>query len=384
MRTLLLLALALLQVLLLAGKGGVHANYREIEQLLVIQTMGLDDTGAGVTLSLAAAGDSERGPRRLRAEGMTISGAMEHIYRYSFEEELFCAHVDRLLIGEKAAENGLESTLAYLTRAPEMRLDMPLYIVRDGTALDTLMNAGGSKGICEVMDTVELSAKRRGDSGVTTAAGVLRDSARFGSALVCALSCDRASELEGPPDGSGGESDSLSVAPAGYAILREGRLCRYLTPEQSVAAGLLKNETGLCELELRDGRGATAVLEITGGGSSLQPVWDGPGQLRGLRIGAEVRATLAEVRGRPGPQDAAYADGLTARLEARLSELLTETMQASRDLKADFLGLAAQVERASPGAFRQLDRAFPELLPELELEISVSARLSHTNDRRES
>ena len=55
----------------------------------------------------------------------------------------------------------------------------------------------------------------------------------------------------------------------------------------------------------------------------------------------------------------------------------------SRELKADFLGLAARVERADPAAFAGLDRDFSELLPELELEITVSARLRHTNDRKE-
>ena len=47
------------------------------------------------------------------------------------------------------------------------------------------------------------------------------------------------------------------------------------------------------------------------------------------------------------------------------------------------LGLAARVERADPAAFAGLDRDFSELLPELELEITVSARLRHTNDRKE-
>ena len=61
MRRFFYLALAALQLLLLAGKGGVRGNYRELEQLLVIQTMGVDTRTNGVTLSLAAKGDSEQG-----------------------------------------------------------------------------------------------------------------------------------------------------------------------------------------------------------------------------------------------------------------------------------------------------------------------------------
>ena len=53
MRRVFLLLLAGLQILLLAGKGGVRSNYRELEQLLVIQTMGLDTRVSGVTLCVA-------------------------------------------------------------------------------------------------------------------------------------------------------------------------------------------------------------------------------------------------------------------------------------------------------------------------------------------
>jgi hypothetical protein len=42
------------------------------------------------------------------------------------------------------------------------------------------------------------------------------------------------------------------------------------------------------------------------------------------------------------------------------------------------------VERAEPAAFQALDREFAELLPELELEVTVRARLRHMNDRKES
>ena len=50
-------------------------------------------------------------------------------------------------------------------------------------------------------------------------------------------------------------------------------------------------------------------------------------------------------------------------------------------MKADFLGLGELVRRDDPAAYRRLERDFAELLPELELEISVSARLGQTEDQ---
>ena len=54
MRRPILVLLCAVELLVFTGRGGLRARYREVEQLLVIQTMGLDDYRGGVTLSLAA------------------------------------------------------------------------------------------------------------------------------------------------------------------------------------------------------------------------------------------------------------------------------------------------------------------------------------------
>ncbi len=383
MRRALLLLLAGIELLFFAGRSGLRANAKEVEQLLVVQTMGLDDYRGGVTLSLAATGDAERGPKRLRADGVSISAAMDRIRGYSYEEELFTPHIRQLLIGEKLAEQGLESTLAYVCRAPDLRLDLPLYIVRADTAERAVMDVGGgAKGICEVMDTVRRSAQRRGDSALTTAAEVLRDTARCGSALVCALDLSAAAESEKSDDASGEEgTEALSAAPLGYAVLREGRLCRYLTREQGIAAGFLQNRVGSSAVQLRDRHGNPAVLQIEDGSCRIRPILE-DGALTGLRVSADARARILELGGRSALDSSVDEDWLTAQLEHWLSQVLGSTLQVSKDLKADFLCLAEQVEKADPAAFRALGQDFVDLLPELSLEITVSVRLSQTEDRK--
>ena len=385
MRKLLIVPLLALELLAFAGPGGLRDNCREVEELLVVQTMGLDESDNGVTLSLAAAGDEERGVARLRADGASISAAMDRIRGYSYEEELFSAHVGRLLLGEKAAEQGVESALAYISRSPALRLDMPLFIVRGGRAEDAVMKVGSAdRGICDVMRIVEQEVQRRGESGLTTAAEVLCATARNGSALVCALQPGPASEtLDGAASGGEGEDKNapLSVAPAGYAVLREGRLCRWLTEEQGVAVGFLKNRVGVSSVELKDRHGSTAVLELNGGGSRITPVWEG-GTLRGFRVQCDARACILELGGRGALRGTQDTDYLTAQLEATLSGWLRETLQASKELKADFLGLSEIVERSDPKAYRALGRDFVDLLPDLRLEISVRARLSELKDMK--
>ena len=377
MRRLILVLLCAVELLVFTGRGGLRARYREVEQLLVIQTMGLDDYRGGVTLSLAAMGEADRGVTRLRADGASISAAMERIRGYSYEDELFCPHIRQLLIGEQAAEQGVEPYLAYVCRSPELRLDLPLYVVRGDRAERAVMDVGSAdKGICDVMKTVEQRAKRRGDSALTTAARVLRDMERNGSALVCALELGPAAG-----GGDGADAEPLSAEPLGYAILREGKLCRYLTREQAIAVGFLRNEVGPAAVQLQGRHGETAVLEILSGSSRIRPVWE-DGELRGLKVSAEARADILELGGRGALRGAEDGDWLTAQLEAKLSQYLSSALQASKELKADYLCLAETLERADPTAWRGLDRDFIDLLPELELKITVSAKLNEMNDMK--
>ena len=78
-----------------------------------------------------------------------------------------------------------------------------------------------------------------------------------------------------------------------------------------------------------------------------------------------------------------YINHLTAQLESAVSQRLSSLLRTSMKLKADFLGLAGQVECKSPENYRLMSQRFSELLPGLELQITVSGQLSHTNDMKE-
>ena len=399
-----LIIYCLLLSLLLSGCKTIYNNYKEIEQLLVIQTMGLDEHGNGVLLSLASdVGSSGAKPRRLSASGDSITTAMERIYNYSYEEQLFLSHIGQLIIGEAAAENGIDDYLSYISRTPEMRLDMPMFIVKGGSAENAVMQVGdGTRGISEVLESVEVSSRRRGDSGIYTAADVMRDSMQWGSALICALECTNSSEstdsgtgnilynssntqlIDRQKENTATDTPHLTAAAQGFAIIREGKLCRYLSREQAIAVGFLRNRVGISDVQVTDRRGNLVVLEIDDGSSRIKPIWEAPGKLKGLEVAVELTASVIEISGEAELGSAEYTDHLTAELEELISDYVAQTLQASKELKADFLGLASAVENRSPDYYRMLSRDFPDLLPELEFTVSVSGHLRHTNDMRDS
>ena len=406
----------------LSGCSSIYSNYREIQQLMVVQTMGIDREKGGVQVSMAAAAEaSGGGPRRMSAQGSTITAAIDRAYKLSYEEEIFFSHVNHLLVGEAAAEEGLDAFLDYVSQSPTMRIDIPLYIVRGGTANQAVMEVGdSSKGISEVMQTVHESFASPSNSRVFTVADTINSLLRYGSALVCAVECVPSSESVSPGKAEseqqssgqsvqGGEGQSaqqgeeqkpqaeegqngqdktqgenpLMAVPAGYAVIRDGKLCKFIEPEEAAAVGLLTGSLPITDITVTDRNGKDASLELNQGSAEITPVWGGKGQLKGLNIQAQVSASVLETDNWQQGSSNEYINHLTAQLESAVSQRLSSLLRTSMKLKADFLGLAGQVERKSPENYRLMSQRFSELLPGLELQITVSGQLSHTNDMKE-
>ena len=397
------------------GCGSIYANYREIQQLMVVQTMGIDREKGGIQVSLAAAAEAAGSePRRMTAQGATITDAIDRAYKLSYEEEIFFSHVNHLLVGEAAAEEGLDAFLDYVCQSPAMRIDIPLYIVRGSTANQAVMEVGdSSKGISEVMQTVHESFASPGNSRVFTVADTINSLLLYGSALVCAVECVPSSESVSPgkneaAQGNGSQKEQqnnnqsdgqntglednqgqeqgerpLMAVPAGYAVIREGKLCKFIEPEDAAAVGLLTGRVPVTSITVKDRNGKNAALELNQGSADIIPVWDGEGQLKGLNIQAQVSASVLESDSWGDSNSNEYINHLTAQLESAISQQLNSLLRSSMKLKADFLGLAGQVERKSPENYRLMSQRFPELLPGLELQITVSGQLSHTNDMKE-
>ena len=445
----------------LSGCGSIYSNYREVEQLLVIQTMGLDTLSDGVRLTLAAPSTTGNtgSPVSLSGDGQSITSAIERIRNYSTEDDLFCAHINHVVLGEDTAKQGIGQYLAYICRSPEMRIDTPLYVVRECSAAEFISGViGTGTGICEVLDAVKATADERGDSYVFTAAQVVRELDRHGSALICALEYSNSDELVGdsgqggvgnsssqsgssdeqaqageasgqeqedsesqsgskgsqppqgestapespspdaqaeagsrqegtsgqPPAPSGEQSRGKTASAAGYGIIKGKKLVGYIGREDAIGANFLLNLVAVSDILVTDREGAYVTLEITQGGTKIVPVWDEEGALKGIDVYAHVSASIHEMQTSENHGGGEYEDYITAQLESAISRRMGSVLQASKRLRADFLGLEDRVELADPLRFRNQSLSFEELLPKLEIRISVSGKLSHTNNLKDT
>ena len=401
------LLIIICMLLSLSGCSGIYSNFRELERLLVIQTMGIDFAEEGVGISLASGAKSDgSSPVRLFSTGVSVTSAVAHILSYSQEQELFLSHTSHVVLGEEAAKNGINGYLSYICRSPNLRTDIPLYIVKGGTAQEAVMQVGeGSKGISEVLEAVRANVDERGDSKAFSASELLRNLERNGSGLICAIECSpsiqeggtkqegdsgssagtggmESPDKAGASDG-GGEKQALTAAAVGYGVIRGDKLCAYLDKEQAIGVGLLLNIVGISDIVVKDRYATPVTLELDQGSSVIKPVWAEDGSLEMLDIQIKAAANIAEIGGGGHFSEPDYEDYLTAQLETAVSERVSSVIQLSKTLQADFLGLGNIVEMDDAEKYRALGGDFASLLPGLTVRISVSGQIKHTNDIRD-
>ncbi|MFR5783426.1 MAG: hypothetical protein ACLUEK_17215, partial [Oscillospiraceae bacterium] len=83
----------------------MYNNYRELERLQVIETVGFDAAeDGGVTLSISAGRDaSGREPVRASASAQSVTEAMQELQDRSRSDELFFYGTGCILLGDAAA-----------------------------------------------------------------------------------------------------------------------------------------------------------------------------------------------------------------------------------------------------------------------------------------
>ena len=400
-----LLALFLLLPLLLGGCGPLDEQRREIKQLRVMEALGVDAAPGGLRLSLSGPPlGQERQAFVASCTGASLTDALERLGRRQAAEQLFCGHMQQLLLGEEAARRGMEGLLTAVCRSSDLRPDLPLYLILGGSAEEAMAAvAQGDKGAADVLRDL---AAPEGRSRLSSARGILLDLEDQGCALIRALrlqenaadgdpGADASAEGSGASTGAGdaedpeggssrpGDTDGTDASPHaalipdGFGILIGDRLVSQIPPEEAAAAELLLGELRPSLLVLRSSDGSTATLELEEGSVSLEPGRDGDGALVSLALRVRVRAVLLELDSfRPLSEDRTLAQ-----LEAELGRQIGSLLQRSRELEADFLGLGRLLRQQAP--LRTRERDLGPLLPGLELQVSVQGELSHSQDLRQ-
>ena len=366
------LALLLLISLFLPLSGctlSVYNNYRELERLQVIETVGFDAAeGGGVKLSISAGRDaSGREPVRASATAQSVTEAMQELQGLSRSDELFFSGTGCILIGEAAASETAR-WLELVARSDSLRLDTPVFAVIGGEAAELVTEAGGEDGdITQIMQALISFAEKSGPARIYTCAEAARSLVENGAALI--------GSVRGTQDAS--KEGGLTAELDGYAVLGSmGRLMGCIEGEDALGVGLFYGEPGRAALTLDCG----ATAELAGGKVGLRPVTDSSGAICALEVAVFVEAIVMETL----PSLDLGADQARAQVEDELAERcgswVYNILDKSIALGLDFLGLGQRLERENPQLWHSLPEPWLKELPELELTVRSSAGLLNVRE----
>lgn len=362
----------------LCGCAALPRRSAGLEDLLVVQVLGVDGEGEELRLSMATAADSARGegPVRLKGGGRGMRDAAQNIGALVTDEELMCAHSSHLLVGEQSARSGIDPLLRYVFRSPELRTDIKLYIVRGGSAEDAVLLSGdGRVGAAELLDAMSDGPRPRAGE-VRSVARTAAQLGRSGCALAAAVSLVPSSE-------QGEDGELLTLARSGCAVLKDGRLVGFIEQEELPALACLLGESGEFELVVTGPDGRPVTLVTGPARTRLEPIRGADGALKGAEISVELGASVAETPGETGMSAEACSLALSEALEEELLRRAERVLRLRRELGADFLFVADRVAAVSSPAERAADAALGARAAELPITLSVDAAIELTGDLRD-
>ena len=341
-----------------AGRG-IYANYRPIEDLLLVETLGVDLVEDGALGLAAAVEKGTEGARAVEARAPGLVQGLAALQDLAGGGRVFFSHCQSFVLGEDYARAGVGGLLDYVERDIHTRMGTHLYVVR-GSAAAPLV--AGAADVTALLAAVRSETGERGDSHVFDVRQTAVALSESDAALICALRLVQ------------GEDAGLAAVPAGFGILVGGRLVGYLDAGEARAASLLQGVLGSAALDAELPSGGAATLVVRCGRPDVA-CRRGPDGAPAVVIRAAPVIELAAVEGGADLTDPAAVAALTAAVNERLRGDLEAVLARSKAMGADFLGLGRALRRAGvdPAALP------PEWLKAVQVEIAVEATLTRSD-----
>ena len=351
-----IIPLLLFFVILTSGCTQIWAETRPIRELRIIETLGCDLAEEGVALSVYAS----KPELKLRQEAPSFRLAMDQMREQAASPALFFAHTQFILVGRAMAADDLAPVLDLVGRSEDMRLRIPLFLLRSGDAWPAVQLGKEDRNVTETLSALKDDMSQQGTGHAFTCGEILESLSASGAALAAACALD---------------TDSLR--PMGYGVLKNGKCISWITAPEDHGVDLLMNLESHGDVRLGD-----ATLSLEDSEAEITPRWEG-GALTRIDISLRLRASLSETDGRPG----ATRDGEREKLERQLSETVKgwiETLLCrSQALRADFLGLGGAIAERDPGRWEAVRADWQKLFPDLAWSVTVETTLGRTLDLQE-
>ena len=356
----------------------IYSAHSEPEELAVIKTVGIDfEDGVVEVTATTGVGVDGKKAKTYTSKADTLAEAINAIQNGYLGDEAYFAHVSQIVIGENAGENGITEYLDYIGRNVYMRLSAEMYLVKGGTAKKLIEETTGeTTAAADMLEAISKKSEFMAAGKVFTCKDMMASLAKSGTALIYVIEA-------GEPLYTGGDDETLSIKPMGYAILKDGCVTEHLGASATEGAGILMGHTKSGMLTVEAAGYGEITLKITDIKTTYEPIFEN-GKLAAVSVKIKTEMNIEESASDLNFINESLREEIERAAAAEIRDTIDAALKKSAELNEDFCGIGDKLYLKHPYKMMEEHRRWKDIYNVLRFETEIETKLQRTYDMENS
>lgn len=356
-------------------------NYRELDQVSIVEAIGIDkiddsysisvqvlNTSTLNTNSSSSSSPSESPFTIYEAIGNTIDEALERIL-YVCPKQLYLGQMNLLAISEEVAKEGISNIFDFFMRNIEVRKIFPTVIVKGDNAIEALkvippietINSLNTKSI------IETNKKLTGLTGNVLFDEVLMCYYVEGRNMtISAIEIIKPERNSGDLDNLKEAEDSSKIKVIGVASFLKDKIVGYLEDNHSIVLNLLKNKSKRVTVTFPCDKNSYGTLIFNKVEAKITPELKNNKPSSKIKINGE--ATVTEYNCKIDLNKKESINKIEKMAEKELKKIVDETINIiQKELKSDVVGFGENFYRNKNKYWKKVKNKWDEIFPSLKI-----------------
>ncbi|MDD2391602.1 MAG: Ger(x)C family spore germination protein [Bacilli bacterium] len=355
-------------------------NYRELDQVSIVQAIGVDKIDDSYSISVqvlntstlntnsSSSSVSESPFTVYEAIGNTIDEALERIL-YVCPKQLYLGQMNLLAISEEVAKEGIINIFDFFMRNIEVRKIFPIVIVKGDNAIEALkvippietINSLNTKSI------IETNKKITGLTGNVLFDEVLMCYYIEGRNMtITAIEIIKPKQNSGDLDNLKEAEDSSKIKVIGVASFLKDKIVGYLEDNHSIVLNLLKNKSKRVTVTFPCDKNGYGTLIFNKIEAKVIPELKNNKPSSKVKINGE--ATVTEYNCKIDLNKKENINKIEKMAEKELKKNIDETINImQKELKSDIVGFGESFYRNKNKYWKKVENKWDEIFPSIKI-----------------
>jgi len=361
-------------------------NYRELNELSIASSIGLDKTENGVSVTVQVINAKKEGSDNnsssnfakiiaFEAEAETVQEALRSIVT-QIPRRLYLNHLTLLVIGEDLAKEGLDNHFDFLARDPESRKEYHVVVAKDAKANDVLKILTGLETVPSEKVINSLNATNQYMATVSEVTlndfldQLLDDKQEISLPVIKIVGNEEEGEQKESLETS---TPKANLIIDGMAVFKDNKLIGYLDDSESKTLTFLKDDISNALISYYCSETEKNVIELNNSSTDIEV---SKNELK-VKISVKGNGNISEINCPVDLEKEETIEEITESINKRIEEKLTEGINnIINKYNTDVLGFRLSFYRTNPNYYKTLeDNWYQEHFKNLEFEIKADIEL---------